>query len=184
MPRLVTGLFYERAEAERAVDSLKTEGIPPENIYLEREVEPNAEIGRKGGEVSRVERERRIAGLETGVIIGLAIGLLAGVGVGLMGTSITEMERTIVAPANAMWSPFGTNPWISAIVGGLIGTAAGALIGWIVDYTLNRMGAGPARPMQETLVTVRTDESNLDRVYAAMFNARARHLHVAESGMA
>lgn len=183
MPRLVTGLFYERPEAEQAVEALKAEGIPSESIYLEREVEPGADIGRKGGEVGRAEQERRIAGLETGVIIGLAVGLLAGVGIGLMGSSITEVERTTAPPGTALWSPFGTNPWISAIIGAVMGTVAGALIGWIVDYTLNRMGAGPARPMEETLVTVRTDEANLDRVYAAMFKARARHLHVADSAM-
>ena len=39
MSRLVTGLFYERAEAERAIEALRGEGIPAESIYLERELE-------------------------------------------------------------------------------------------------------------------------------------------------
>jgi hypothetical protein len=183
MPRLVTGLFYERGEAERAVEALKAAGVPAESIYLEREVDPASDIGRKGGEVGRGERERRIAGLESGVIIGLACGLLAGIGVGLMGTAITEVERA-TSPGSPAMSPFGTNPWVAALLGALAGTIAGALIGWVVDYTLNRMGAGPARPMEETLVTVRTDAASVDSVYAALFKARARHLHVAESAVA
>ena len=58
MPRLVTGLFYDRIEAENAVEALRAQGIPAEDIYLETEVAPPGEIGRKGGEVSRLEQER------------------------------------------------------------------------------------------------------------------------------
>lgn len=34
MPRLESGVFYERSAAERAVEALKRLGIPPEHIYL------------------------------------------------------------------------------------------------------------------------------------------------------
>src|SRR5260370_15815812 len=84
MPRLVTGLFYNRSEAERAVDALKAQGIPAESIYLETEVMPDTAMGRKGGEVSRAETERRFAGMETGLIIGLIVGALAGIGTGIL----------------------------------------------------------------------------------------------------
>jgi hypothetical protein len=43
------------------------------------------------------------------------------------------------------------------------------------------MGAGPPLPAEETLVTVRASEEMADQVYAALFDARARHLHVAGS---
>ena len=53
----------------------------------------------------------------------------------------------------------------------------------MIDFTLDRMGAGPALPKQETLVTVRTDEGMLNQVESALFHARARHLHVSESAL-
>jgi hypothetical protein len=182
MPRLVTGLFYERSEAERAIEALKSQGVPPESIYLESEVPPTPDVGRKGGEVGRLETERRFAGLETGVIIGLTVGLLAGIGVGMLGGAISElMFRT---EAKSGLSPMLANPWLTALSGALLGLIAGGLIGWIVDFTLTRLGAGPPLPKQETLVTVRTDDANLDQVCAALFRARARHMHVAESASA
>jgi hypothetical protein len=179
MTRLVTGLFYERSEAERAVEALKAHGIPSESIYLEGEVTSYPEIGRKGGEVARSEQERRVAGLETGIIIGLTVGVLAGIGFGMLGGSISQWMRTI-EPASSGLTPVMANPLWGALCGGLIGIIAGGLIGWVVDLTLNRLGAGPPLPAQETLVTVQTDEGKLDDVYAALFKARARHLHVAE----
>src|ERR1051325_492421 len=113
MSRLVTGLFYTRAEAERAVDELRSQGIPAESIYLEAEVEPTGEVGRKGGEVSRYEQERRFAGLETGLIIGFAGGLLAGMGVGMLGQGIHEMVQTDVgSTAMLRWL---ANPLLTSI---------------------------------------------------------------------
>jgi hypothetical protein len=179
MTRLVTGLFYERREAERAVEALKAHGIPSAEIYLETEVPPTPEIGRKGGEIARSEVERRFAGLETGVVIGLTMGLLSGLGFGMLGGVMTHWMRSIEPTSTGMPFLLGSPLW-AAIAGGLIGVIAGALIGWVVDYTLTRAGAGPPLPAQETLVTVRTDEGKLEEVYAALFGSRARHLHVAE----
>jgi hypothetical protein len=180
MPRLVTGLFYSRGEAESAVEALKAQGIPAENIYLETEVIHDGGIGRKGGEVSRVEKERRFAGLETGLIIGLTVGVLAGIGVGMLGGTMAEWMRT-VHPGPVGISPVLVSPLWAGIAGAILGLIAGGLIGWVVDYTLTRLGAGPPLPAEETLVTVRTSEEMLDPVYAALFGARARHLHVAGS---
>jgi len=177
MPRLITGLFYSREEAERAIESLKSAGISPEDIYLEQEVDLTADVGRKGGEVSRLEQERRFAGLQTGMINGLAVGLLGGLGVGLIGSGLTDMMR---AEGDTL-SPWLGNPVLTTIMGALLGLVAGGLIGWLIDTTLNRLGAGPARPMEETLVTVRADEGLADQIYATLFRNRARHLHVAES---
>ena len=179
MPRLVTGLFYDRAEAERAIDELKAEGIPADNIYLETEMLPAGDVGRKGGEVTALEQERRFAGMESGMIIGLAIGLLAGTGVGMMGAEMGGMMLR-VDPTVSL-SPLMMNPGWAAIIGALCGLIAGGLIGWVVDFTLNRMGAGPPLPAQETLVTVRADEASIDQTYDALFRARARHLHVSHN---
>jgi len=181
MPRLVTGLFYDRIGAENAVEALRAQGIPAEDIYLETEVAPTGEMGRKGGEVIRWEQERRFAGLETGLVIGLAVGILAGAGTGMLGQAMSEMMAPINGAGKVALSPVMISPWWGALAGAILGLIAGGLIGWVVDFTLTRLGAGPPLPAQETLVTVRTDEQNLDSVYAALFGARARHLHVAAS---
>lgn len=178
MSRLVTGLFYSRSEAESAVQALQTEGIASDDIYLETEVEPAAELGLKGGEVSSLEQERRIAGLETGLIIGLAIGTLAGLGVGLLGSGMADATAAMPSAVPIPWPV--ANPTWSTLFGAILGLITGGLIGWVVDYTLDRMGAGPPAPKEECLVTIRTSEDQLDNVYAALFRARARHLHVAE----
>jgi hypothetical protein len=179
MLRLVTGLFYERGDAERAVEALKAEGIPSENVYLEPEMSATPVVGRKGGEVFRMERERRLAGRETGVIVGLTVGVLSGLGIGFLGSAMSEW-MTRVQPGTAGLAPLFSMPILTAIAGAVIGIIAGALIGYVVDYTLTRLGAGPPLPEHETLVTVSTDEGKLDQVYALLFRGRARHLHIAE----
>jgi len=181
MSRLVTGLFYERSEAERAVEALRSQGVPDESIYLEGEVPLTTEVGRKGGEASRTEQERRFAGLETGIIIGLTVGVLAGVGFGFLGSAMSEWISRVQpsSPALAL-SPVLTGPVWSGVIGALVGILAGGLIGFVVDFTLSRLGAGPPLPAAETLVTVSTDEGKLHQVYEALFRSRARHLHVAE----
>src|SRR5205823_10262 len=138
-------------EAENAVEALQAEGIPSDSIYLETEVSPTPDIGRKGGEVSRMEQERRFAGLETGVIIGLTVGFLAGLGIGFLGSGMSEWMRT-VQPNAAGLSPVLATPLLTAIAGAVIGVIAGALIGYVIDYTLTRLGAGPPLPAHETLV--------------------------------
>jgi hypothetical protein len=181
MPRLVTGLFYSREEAEAALRGLQEAGIPSTDLYLEQEVDPEAAIGRKGGEVNRLETERRFAGLESGVIIGLAVGLIAGVGMGMLGSAVGDWTHSTgeQSPIPAVLM----SPLMGGLVGAMFGAVLGAIIGRIIDTTLDRMGAGPARPMEETLVTVRTSEDRLNDVYAALFRSRARHLHVSEPAM-
>jgi hypothetical protein len=180
MPRLVTGVYYERSEAERAVEALRTRGIPAENIYLESEVPPSPDAGWKGGEVSRLEQERRFAGLETGILMGLTFGLLSGLGISILGSTMHEWALRDSGSQPVGMPMMLANPWLAALMGALTGLVAGGVIGWIVDFTLTRLGAGPPLPAHETLVTVLTDEENLDRVRAALFGARARHLHIAE----
>jgi hypothetical protein len=179
MPRLVTGVFYARNEAEQAVQQLRNKGIGSTEIYLESEIMPDGDIGRKGGQVSMVERERRFAGLETGILVGCTAGLLTGLGMGILGNSMDAMFRSLSGPDVRM-APILAQPILTAIAGVLLGAIAGGVIGWIVDYTLTRLGAGPPLPREETLVTVRADEARLQEVYGTLFNARARHLHVAE----
>lgn len=179
MLRLVTGLFYERGDAERAVEALKAEGIPGESVYLEPEMSATPIVGPKGDEIFRTEGERRLAGRETGMIVGLTAGILSGLGIGFLGSAMSEW-MTRVQPDTAGLAPLLATPLLTALAGAVIGLIAGALIGYVVDYTLTRLGAGPPLPAHETLVTVQADEGKVDQVYAALFRGRARHLHIAE----
>ena len=103
-----------------------------------------------------------------------------GLGVGILGDSMHEMIRRVTTEPVMALSPALTNPMLTALMGAILGMIAGGLIGWVIDSTLTRMGAGPPLPRQETLVTVRIDENRVDEVSAALFRARARHMHVAE----
>src|SRR5438094_10226248 len=119
MPRLVTGLFYDRIGAENAVEALRAQGVPAEDIYLETEVTPMGEMGRKGGEVTRLEQERRFAGLETGLVIGLTVGILAGAGTGMLGQAIAEMTAPVTGAGRVALSPMLASPWWGALAGAI-----------------------------------------------------------------
>lgn len=70
--------------------------------------------------------------------------------------------------------------WACSLLGLLIGTLFGGAIGAVVDYTLTRLGAGPARAREEVLVTVRTDDQGMERIRGVFFDHRARHVLGAE----
>src|SRR5918996_1504300 len=107
MPRLVTGVFYERGEA-----ALREQGIPTESIYLETEVPPTSDVGRKGGEVSRLEQERRFAGVETGILMGLLFGLLSGLGISVLGSEMHDWMSRVQGAGGATLPAVLANPWL------------------------------------------------------------------------
>jgi hypothetical protein len=178
--RLVTGVYYERGIAEQAVAAVRSKGVSPDEIFLESEVTAGPEAGWKGGEVTRLEQERRLAGRETGLLMGITFGVLSGLGISVLGGVLREwMVR--MPGGEPVTMPFVlASPWLAAVAGGLIGAVVGWAIGFVVDATLSRLGAGPPLPAHETLVTVHTDDEHMDQVRAALFNAGARHLHLAE----
>lgn len=184
MSRWITGLFYDPSEAERAVGTLRERGILAENIILEREMDPSTLDGRGPTAIPkhlqmerRLEQERRFAGRETGLIIGLAVGLIAGAIVGMMGGALEEMQKSL-DDGHRAW-PLLSNMLYTAPLGALLGMLTGGIIGWIIDLTLNRMGAGPAPPAQGTLVTVLADEDQMTPVCEALDNAHVHHLYAA-----
>lgn len=175
MARLLTGEFNDRAAAESTIDDLVLAGVPREQIYIETELPPDTMRGRKGGEVAMAEAERRIAGTETGVLVGAILGLLGGLMMAMVNEAIVITSQQGVAMS---W-PF-TSFGASALMGLLIGAITGAALGYTVDFTLNRIGAGPARTREECLVTVRTDDQALEMVRGVFFDHRARHVLGAE----
>jgi hypothetical protein len=175
MARLLTGEFNDRAAAESTIEDLVRAGVPREQIYIETELPPDTMRGRKGGEVEMAEAERRIAGTETGFLVGSVLGLLGG----MLAATINEALVIATQRGVAMGWPFSLF-WASALMGLLIGALTGAALGYTVDFTLNRIGAGPARAREECLVTVRADDQSIDTVRGVFFDHRARHVLGAE----
>jgi hypothetical protein len=175
MARLLTGEFNDRAAAESTIEDLVRAGIPRDQIYIETELPPDPMRGRKGGEVAKAEAERRIAGTETGVLVGAILGLLGG----LLAAMVNEALVLATQREVAMNWPF-TSFWASALMGLVVGALAGAALGFTVDFTLNRLGAGPARPREECLVTVRSLDGTMDTVRGIFFDHRARHILAAD----
>lgn len=177
MSRLVTGEFNNRMSAERVMEDLVRAGIPREQIYIETELPADDLRGRKGGEVAAAEAERRIAGTETGSLVGMIFGVMGGLLLAVMNhivLSATEHNVTMGWPINSyIWSP---------AIGGLLGLAIGAALGATVDYTLSQLGAGPAKPREECLITVRCDDAQLDTARGIFFDHRARHVLGAATG--
>jgi hypothetical protein len=166
------------------VAALREKGIPAEEIFLEAEVSAGPEAGWKGGELSRLEQERRIAGRESGVLMGMTFGALSGLGISVLGGVMQEW-MTRVSPGEGVALPAVlAMPWLAGVAGALIGLVVGYLIGWVVDLTLTRLGAGPPLPAHEALVTVQTDDEHLDQVRATMFRTHARRLHLADRPVA
>jgi hypothetical protein len=175
MSRIVTGLFYERTQADSAIALLKERGIPGENLILETEVPSTFREDQKFG---RLEKERRYAWLEVGLIIGLVMGLLSGWAIGILAEAMAGLMKQV--DETARLSPWMTNLLLTVPLGGVIGVLVGGTIGWVVDHTLNRMGAGPPVPTHEALVTVYCDESQLSQVEETLIQAGACHLHRSE----
>jgi hypothetical protein len=184
MSRLVTGVYYDYEEAERALDRLSAQSIPKESIYVVTSTQP-PDIGRKGGRLEAHAKERRFAGMKMALIIGMTTGFLAGLGVGVLGQAMAQMmmnstdTATLAKLSPLLASPLLNQPWLTAVSGGLIGFLAGGLIGLAVDYALARLGAIPPPPNRETLVAILCDEDHLGSVSAALIRASARDLNVA-----
>jgi hypothetical protein len=177
MARLVTGEFNNRADAEQVMDDLIRAGIPRDQIYVETELPPDELRGRKGGEVAMAERERRIAGTETGSLVGAILGIMGGLLLAALNHAILTATDSNVSMA---W-PVNSSFWC-AVIGGLLGLAVGAAMGATVDYTLSRLGAGPAPAREECLVTVHCDDAQLDTTRDVFWNHRARHILGAMTG--
>jgi hypothetical protein len=190
MSRLVTGEFSDAEQAGKAVSHLVHAGIPREEIFVETELPPAPTIEGKRNVVPIAEAERRIAGTETGILVGLTFGVLGGIGLAIWNESMALVTREVIALAESgktvgasgplmsyaplLW-PFTSLFW-SMVAGALFGIMAGAGLGWVVDTTLDRLGAGPAKARGECLVTVWADGPDVAKAQSVLFRRHARHV--------
>jgi hypothetical protein len=175
MSHLVTGEFSSRVEAEDAISDLLRVGVPREEIYIEREMVPSlAEIG-TGDVVANAEVERRAAGLQAGALVGLVFGMMGGLALATM-SEVLHLLGDPQMPASIVMSW----PFNSFLVSGLfcstLGLLVGGALGFTIDWTLTRLGAGPAKPSEECLLTVSADDSFIEKVKTVLFRHRARHV--------
>jgi hypothetical protein len=129
----VSAVFDDRADAERAVDWLRSRGVPNENIsVLARHTEDTTAMAERPG----AERVDDDAGSD--VARGAGVGLAAGAGVGaLFGLAAAFIPGigpfiTAGALAHALGAA-GGGAVAGAIVGGTSGAVAGALSKWGLD---------------------------------------------------
>jgi len=129
----VTGVFEHHADAERAVDWLRSRGVPNDNIsVLARHPDETAGVAARTG-AGRVDEDPgadAVRGASTGLAAGAGVGALFGLAAAL----IPGIGPFITAGALAnVLGAAGGGALAGAIVGGTSGAVAGALSKWGLD---------------------------------------------------
>jgi hypothetical protein len=133
MKNRVTAVFANRRDAEQAVDWLRSQGVPNDNIsVLAQQTEDTAAMAERTG-AERVDDDPgsdMARGAGTGLAAGAGVGLLFG----LAAAAIPGVGPFITAGAlvNALGVTGGAAA-AGAIVGGTSGAIAGALSKWGLD---------------------------------------------------
>ena len=133
MTSRVAAVFDQHKDAERAVDWLRSRGVPNENIsILARNAQETAAVADRtgAGRIDDDDGSDMARGAGTGLAAGAAVGALFG----LAAAAIPGIGPFITAGAlaNALGA-FGGGAVAGAIVGGTSGMIAGALAKWGLD---------------------------------------------------
>ena len=134
MTNRVTAVFDNRNDAERAVDWLRSNGVPSENIsVMARHADETARVAERTG-AERVDNDPG-SDLARGAGTGLAAGAGVGALFGLAAAMIPGVGPFITAGALAhALGAAGGGAVAGAIVGGTSGAVAGALSKWGLDH--------------------------------------------------
>jgi hypothetical protein len=164
---VLTGVFEGRADAERAVNQLRSLGIPQENIGL---VAPGYSSGTVERAVPVTDTEEPGMGKAMGAAVGGAMGAAGGATLGLAAASLAIPG---VGPVIA----FGM---IGAALLGTLGAAAGAALG---DQVEEQLGEGvphediflyeDALRHGRSVVIANVDDDRADKARDVMDNAGA-----------
>jgi len=159
----VAAVFDDRGDAERAVDWLRSHGVPNSNIsVMARHAEDTAAMADRtgaagvgddaGSDMARGAGTGLAAGAGVGALFGLAASMIPGIGPFI----------TAGALAQALGAA-GGGAVAGAIVGGTSGAIAGALSKWGLDQAdANYYGGEVERG--STFVAVDLDGTGLSRV--------------------
>jgi hypothetical protein len=133
MTNRVTAVFHDRDDAERAIDWLRSRGVPNDSIsVMARDAQTTSSVAERtgaervdddpGSDMARGAGTGLAAGAGVGALFGLAAAMIPGIGPFI----------TAGALANALGAA-GGGAVAGAIVGGTSGAIAGALSKWGLD---------------------------------------------------
>src|SRR4051794_27908188 len=133
MTNRVTAVFENRNDAERAVDWLRSNGVPSENIsVMARHADETARVAERTG-AERVDNDPG-SDMARGAGTGLAAGAGVGALFGLAAAFVPGLGPFITAGALAhALGAIGGAAAAGAVVGGTSGAVAGALSKWGLD---------------------------------------------------
>src|SRR5688572_14940302 len=120
---VVTGVFETRGDAERAVNQLRSLGIPQDKIGL---ITPNSRPETVERSVAITDTEEPGMGRAMGAAVGGAMGAAGGATLGLA-------AATLAIPGVGPVIAFGI---VGAALLGVVGAAAGAAVGDTVEEQL------------------------------------------------
>jgi hypothetical protein len=158
----VSAVFDNHRDAEQAVDWLRSNGVPQDNIsVLARHTDATTSFAeRKGAErVAEDPGSDMARGAGTGLLAGATVGALFG----LAAAAIPGIGLVVTAGAllNALGA-MGAGAVAGAIVGGTSGAIAGALAKWGLDKADAEYYAGEVE-RGATFVAVDLDGTTLTR---------------------
>jgi uncharacterized protein (TIGR02271 family) len=168
MTSTVIGLYDDMRSAQATVRELRDMGIANERIGLianDTSGEYAGQMGDGGRKGSQMADDD--SGAETGAGIGAVMGGLGGLLVGLGALTIPGIGPVLAAGPLAA----AVSGLVGAGVGAVAGAAAGGLLGALVDMGIPEEQAGIyAEGVRRggTLVTVETEDRDLDRVRDVM----------------
>jgi hypothetical protein len=162
MMNRVTAVFEDRGDAERAIDWLRSHGVPNDSIsVMARDANTTAHMAERtgaervdddpGSDMARGAGTGLAAGAGVGALFGLAAAMIPGIGPFI----------TAGALANALGAA-GGGAVAGAIVGGTSGAIAGALSKWGLDKADADYYGGEIE-RGATFVAVDLDGSSLTR---------------------
>jgi hypothetical protein len=176
MTNRVTAVFHNRQDAEKAVDWLRSSGVPNDNIsVLAQHAEETAAVAERtgaervdddpGSDMARGAGTGLAAGAGVGLLFGLAAAAIPGIGPFITAGALTHVLGVTGGAAAA-----------GAIVGGTSGAVAGALSKWGLDQAdakyygseVERGGVFVAADLDGTSIT-RSDAEKAFRSFNGQF---------------
>lgn len=156
----IIGLFSRKEEAQKAVQTLQHEGVSPADIRMVDQEQGDLQLEVTG---QAVEQETTRRSGSRGWLWGMLIGLLLGALIGLLfGMGILPLPAFLAfMPADLLLSVLA---W--ALIGAVVGALLGVLFGVGEDEDASR--AVRERMRQRTLVSVRADDTQVNRVMRIM----------------
>ncbi len=164
---IVTGVFESRGDAERAVNQLRSLGIPQDNIGL---ITPGSQPDAVERGVPVTDTEEPGMGRAMGAAVGGAMGAAGGATLGLA-------AATLAMPGIGPVIAFGM---LGAAVLGIVGAAAGAAVG---DRVEEQLGEGiphedvflyeDALRHGRSIIIAHVDDDREDRAREVIENAGA-----------